>query len=71
VTASESANRVWRKSTASQPNGDCLEVGLDGSAVRVRDSRNRSGTVLSFKRADWQAFLVEARRGEFDIPWHS
>jgi hypothetical protein len=67
VTTSESANRGWRKSRASQPNGDCLEVGVDGSAVQVRDSRNRSGAVLSFKRVGWQAFLVEARGGGFDV----
>jgi hypothetical protein len=71
VTTSESADYVWRKSTASQPNGDCLEVGLDGSAIRVRDSQNRSGAVLSFKRADWQAFVVEARTGELDVPRHN
>ena len=71
MTASESANRVWRKSKASQPNGDCLEVGSDGAAVRVRDSRNRSGAVLSFPQAGWQVFLLEARRGQFDFPEYS
>lgn len=71
MSLSESANGVWRKSTASQPNGDCLEVDSDGGAIRVRDSRDRSGAVLSFKRDDWQAFLAKARTRDFDNPQYS
>lgn len=54
---------AWRKSTASQPGGNCVEVGLDEGMVRVRDSWNQPGTVLSITQAGWRAFLASTREG--------
>ncbi len=49
---------TWRKSRASQPSGNCVEVGASRTAVRVRDSQDRFGAVLSFSPAGWRAFLT-------------
>jgi hypothetical protein len=68
VTYAASADDVWRKSTASQPQGNCAEVAIGVDEVRMRHSQDRSGAVLSFTHAEWQAFLVGARNGEFDLP---
>ena len=39
----------WRKSSYSGSNGgNCVEVGVAGRAVAVRDSRTTSGPVLAF-----------------------
>lgn len=38
---------TWRKSTASSGTGACIEVAQSGSFVLVRDSRDRSGVVLT------------------------
>lgn len=67
MTDAASADGVWRKSTASQPNGDCVEVEIGVAAVRVRHSLDRQGAILSFSRAEWRAFLTGARSGEFDL----
>lgn len=56
----------WRKSTASQPGGNCVEVGWGEGTVRIRDSWNQSGTVLSITQAGWRAFLAGAREGGSD-----
>jgi hypothetical protein len=46
----------WRTSSWSS-GGSCVEVALDGDRVLMRDSKDRSGPVLSFSRAAFQGFL--------------
>jgi hypothetical protein len=57
----------WRKSSASNPSGNCVEGGeLPGGAIAVRDSRDPSGPALVYTRAGISAFLAGVKRGEFD-----
>lgn len=63
---SERASIVWRKSIASGTNGDCVEVAFTAEAVLVRNSKDPSGPELTFSYSEWAAFLIGARRGEFD-----
>jgi hypothetical protein len=49
---------TWRKSTHSGSNGsDCVEVG-GSPAVLVRDTKNRSGAILSFGPDQWRRFTT-------------
>jgi hypothetical protein len=68
VTDAASADGVWRKSTASQPSGNCLEVAIGADVVRIRHSLDQSAASLAFTHAEWRAFLTGARNGEFDLP---
>lgn len=68
MTDAASADGAWRKSKASQPSGNCLEVAIGADVVRVRHSLDRSGAILAFTHAEWRAFLTGARNGEFDLP---
>jgi hypothetical protein len=68
VADSASTDGEWRKSTASQPYGNCVEVASSAGAMRVRNSRDRSGVVLRFSHAEWNAFLRGARDGGFGLP---
>lgn len=57
----------WRKSTASNPSGNCVELAaLSDGGIAMRNSRDPSGPVLVYTRAEIAAFLDGARRGEFD-----
>jgi hypothetical protein len=57
----------WRKATASNPQGACVEVAaLPGGGVAVRNSRYPSGPALVYTRAEIAAFLAGAKAGEFD-----
>ena len=58
----------WLKSTRSGNNGACVEVArLGDNAIGVRDTKdNGQGPILTFAAAEWDAFLDEAKKGEFD-----
>jgi len=58
---------AWRKSRASNPSGDCIEVAaLASGAVAVRNSRDPHGPALVYTRAEIAAFIRGAKDGEFD-----
>jgi hypothetical protein len=58
---------TWRKSTASNPSGACVEVAaLADGEVAVRNSRHPAGPALIYTRAEVTAFLAGVRNGEFD-----
>jgi hypothetical protein len=67
ASGSEQMNTVWIRSSLSFSNGNCVEVAeLPSGSVGVRNSRDPEGAVLTFTRAEWEAFLGGARLGEFD-----
>jgi hypothetical protein len=57
---------VWHKSSFSGTE-NCVEVAdLPGGGKAVRDSKDPSGTMLTFTPGEWRAFVQGARAGEFD-----
>ncbi|WP_369690208.1 DUF397 domain-containing protein [Nocardia sienata] len=58
---------VWRKSTYSGPDGNCVEVAflVDGN-VAVRDTKDHgSGPVLAFAPGEWAEFLSGVSVADF------
>ena len=63
----DASHQSWAKSSLSVYNGNCVEVaGLEDDIIRVRDSKNPRGGILSFTPAEWDAFIGGVRLGEFD-----
>ena len=59
---------MFRKSSSSNPTGNCVEVDCDGEPILVRHSRDPEGPVLAFTRQEWIAFHVGMYAGEFLPP---
>ena len=60
MAGTEESHTAWRKSSASN-EGDCVQVGVVGGWVLIRDSANRDGAVLRFLPAAWSAFVARTR----------
>jgi hypothetical protein len=64
VPAGQIAGARWRKSSASNPSGCCVELAeLPGRRVAVRDSQDPCGPALVFGRAEMASFLRDLRAG--------
>jgi Domain of unknown function (DUF397) len=67
VRASQLHRANWRKSKHSNPSGNCVEAAqLPAGDVAVRNSRFPDGPALIFTQAEWDAFVLGARDGDFD-----
>ncbi|MET9178218.1 DUF397 domain-containing protein [Kitasatospora aureofaciens] len=62
----ELSGLVWRKSSHSGAQSECVEV-ADGviGLVPVRDSKDPEGPVLVFPAGAWASFLSGVKGGEF------
>lgn len=61
------ASGGWITPGPSSGNGNCVEASEQLDAVLVRDSKDRTGPVLSFTRGEWTAFVSGVKDGEFDL----
>jgi hypothetical protein len=63
----ESEPGTWRKSTHSNPSGECVELtALDNGQIAVRNSRFPTGDLLIFPPAALAAFILSVHAHEFD-----
>jgi Domain of unknown function (DUF397) len=49
---------LWRTSSYSGTNGNCVDVGATAYAVLVRDTKDRNGAMLSVPAQVWAAFTA-------------
>lgn len=57
---------VWRKSTKSIANGQCIEIAtLLNGRLGVRDSVDKAGPTAAFAPNVWRTFLTGVKNGDF------
>ena len=67
TSAAELLHAAWRKSTYSNPSGNCVQVArLPGGQVAVRNSRHPDGPVLICAPGEIAALIQGAKDGHFD-----
>ncbi|WP_028647061.1 DUF397 domain-containing protein [Nocardiopsis sp. CNT312] len=66
----DTTHAVWMRSSLSKETSDAVvEVATFDDGFRaVRDGKSPEKGTLFFTPAEWEAFVLGARDGEFDIP---
>lgn len=57
---------TWEKSPFSGGNDNCVEFGVFGALVAMRDSKRPERTPLVFDRGEIAAMIAGAKAGAFD-----
>ncbi|MEY9211326.1 DUF397 domain-containing protein [Thermobifida halotolerans] len=66
----DTTDAVWMRSSLSSEDSEAVvEVAkFDDGYRAVRDGKNPDKGILFFTPAEWEAFVLGAKDGEFDIP---
>ncbi|MFI2711328.1 DUF397 domain-containing protein [Micromonospora sp. NPDC018662] len=59
---------MWRKSSRSGGEGNCVEVAGFADSVGVRDTKDRKGPALSFDPTNWTRFVAATRTSRLPRP---
>jgi hypothetical protein len=66
--ASNAVSSVWRKSTRSIGNGQCIEAAkLADGRLAMRDSTDTTGPAIPFAEAAWHLFLKRVKADQIGI----
>ncbi|GAA1505241.1 DUF397 domain-containing protein [Sphaerisporangium rubeum] len=57
----EDSTLMFRKSSYSAQEGQCVEVAILPDRIAIRDSKNPTGPALVFPATDWMLFLDTLR----------
>ena len=66
VSTEVNPSNIWRKSSYSIGNGECVEVASAGNSVVVRDSADPAALLLRYPTGAWRTFLTNVKIGVFD-----
>jgi hypothetical protein len=61
----------WRKSSYSVNNGACVEVMAEPGGIAMRDSADKSGSVVRYSSTVWRDFLVQLMGGDLGSAFES
>ncbi|WKK22264.1 DUF397 domain-containing protein [Streptomyces olivoreticuli] len=56
---------IWRKSSYSSGEGQCVEIVFLREVVATRDSKTPYGAALAFGADTWSAFMAGIKAGAF------
>lgn len=54
---------IWRKSSYSGTQTNCVEIASVGMAIAARDSKDPDGPKMIISRAQWRDFVDGVKRG--------
>jgi len=61
MTGDDLSRAPWKKSSYSGNTGNCVEVAITQSEVRIRDSQDPDGAMLTVSRKAWREFTQGMR----------
>ncbi len=67
VLPRDTSGVLWRKSTRSQDQGACVELGELLDAVAVRDSKNPAAPALVLRRTALSRLATGVKAGHLDL----